>query len=427
MKSLYRILFMLSAFFVLIEVVWLSCEPFQRQQLLEAMGRDDLARELQLDPYYPLLTQLYQLRLEDHDRALEEIQQEQEAEQKLKREKFRKLEHTEQKPDVQKPDVQKQDGQSAEHDLAFDWQSTGQHYAAKMLCRKPNTQNLDNVKKQKIFKWVDENGRTHFGEKPNLENESGAQDLSQQYQALQQAVQLSIEYPNWAGDSLIESEIKKQGKLVHKVLSHYVPKIYQRQINLKIILFKDVKDFKAQREKQQANVQWGAYYSSASNSIYLPRYPSIEQTMAIARHEMTHAMLAGMLGPVPVWINEGLAEYMESFRWQMNVVIAQPRVDQYGRLQGASMTQLANIEHRDFYGADSQMNYLQAAASMYFLLDHQAGREWLKHSFAFYGQNPCRKASAEQLFSQNYPGGIGSASRNFNAWLNQGKFAAHRY
>jgi hypothetical protein len=111
---------MLSAFFVLIEVVWLSCEPFQRQQLLEAMGRDDLARELQLDPYYPFLNQLYQLRLEDHDRALEEIQQEQEAEQKLKREKFRKLEHTE-----QKPDVQKQDGQSAEHDLAFDWQSTG--------------------------------------------------------------------------------------------------------------------------------------------------------------------------------------------------------------------------------------------------------------------------------------------------------------
>ena len=404
---------MLSAFFVLTEVVWFSSEPFQRQQLLEALGRDDLAREVQLDPYYPLLTQLYQLRLEDHDRALEELQQEHEAEQKLKREKFQQLENRQQNEDEQKQ--------------AFDWQSTGQHYAAKMLCRKPKTQDLDNVKKQKIFKWVDEQGRTHFGEKPNLENESAAQDLSQQYEALQQAVQLSIEYPNWAGDSLIESEIKKQGKLVHKVLSHYVPKIYQRQINLKIILFKDVKDFEAQREKQQANVQWGAYYSSANNSIYLPRYPTNEQTMAIARHEMTHAMLAGMLGPVPVWINEGLAEYMESFRWQMNVVIAQPRVDQYGRLQGASMKQLANTEHRDFYGADSQMNYLQAVASIYFLLDHQAGREWLKRSFALYGQNPCRKASAEQLFSQNYPGGINSASHNFKAWLAKGKFASHRY
>jgi hypothetical protein len=149
--------------------------------------------------------------------------------------------------------------------------------------------------------------------------------------------------------------------------------------------------------------------------------------MAIARHEMTHAMLAGMLGPVPVWINEGLAEYMESFSWQMNAAVAQPRVSQYGRLKGANMEQLINTEHKDFYGADQKINYLQAAASIYFLLDHQAGREWLKRSFTFYGQNPCRKAGAEQLFSQNYSGGIEAASRNFNTWIGKGKFASHRY
>jgi hypothetical protein len=405
--SFSRILFMLLAFFLLIEVVWFSCEPSQRQQLLEKLGRDDLAREVQLDPYYPLLSQLYELRLQDRDQALVEIKQESED---TRRE-------------------QRDEQEEAPKQEAFDWQSTGQHYAAKMLCRKPKTQNLDNVNKQKIYKWVDENGRTHFGEKPSAVDESNTQveDLSKQYEALQQAVKLSIEYPNWAGDSLMESEIKKQGKLVHKVLSHYVPKIYQRQINLKIILFKNVAEFESHRDKQQANAQWGAYYSSSSNSIYLPRYPNIEQTMAIARHEMTHAMLAGMLGPVPVWLNEGLAEYMESFSWQMNAAVAQPRVSQYGRLKGANMKLLTNTEHKDFYGADQKMNYLQAAASIYFLLDHQAGREWLKRSFTFYGQNPCRKASAEQLFSQNYPSGIEGASRNFNAWLSKGKFASHRY
>ncbi|MFT6450330.1 MAG: hypothetical protein ACJAW8_002711 [Oleispira sp.] len=420
MKSLSRILFMLLAFLLLTEVVWFSSEPFQRQQILEKLGRDDLARALQLDPYYPLLSQLYELRLQDHDRALKEIEQEHEAEQRLKREKYQsQLENDKERNEETITATQGEE--------PFDWQSTGQHYAAKMLCRKPKTQDLDNVNKQKIYKWVDEKGRTHFGEKPSAENEQRAEDLSKQYEALQQAVKLSIEYPNWAGDSLMESEIKKQGKLVHKVLSHYVPKMYQRQINLKIILFKNVAEFESHRDKQQANAQWGAYYSSASNSIYLPRYPNIEQTMAIARHEMTHAMLAGMLGPVPVWINEGLAEYMESFSWQMNAAVAQPRVSQYGRLKGANMEQLINTEHKDFYGADQKINYLQAAASIYFLLDHQAGREWLKRSFTFYGQNPCRKAGAEQLFSQNYSGGIEAASRNFNTWIGKGKFASHRY
>lgn len=431
MKSFSRILFLLFSFFLLTEVVWFSCEPFQRQQMLAALGRDDLARELQLDPYYPIYPQLYYLRLQDHERAVSEIQQEQlelqekqafEQQQKIKRQQFSDQLKQLENQQLESP-REENDGSNI---LEADWKQTGQHYAAKMLCRKPKTQNLDNVEQQKIYKWVDENGRTHFGEKPSSNNQGQAQDLSQQYQALQQAVKLSIEYPNWAGDSLLESEIKKQGKLVHKVLSHYVPKIYQRQINLKIILFKNVKDFEVQRDKQQANVQWGAYYSSASNSIYVPRYGSNEQTMAIVRHEMTHAMLAGMLGPVPVWINEGLAEYMESFRWQMNAAVAQPRIDQYPRLQGASIKALAHTEHRDFYGSNQERNYLQAVASLYFLLDHQAGREWLKRSFAAYGQSPCRKISVNQLFS-TYPGGVEGASQGFNAWLRAGKFASHRY
>lgn len=406
MKSLSRILFMLLAFFLSIEVVWFSCEAYQRQQLLEALGRDDLAREIQLDPYYPLMPQLWLMRLEDHQHVLEEIQQ----------------------PRDENSDDDSSNNKATESITAqaSAWQAKGEHYAAKMLCHKPKTQNLDNVTKQKIYKWVDENGRTHFGEKPSSAHKEKAKDLSKQYEALQQAVKLSMEYPNWAGDSLIESELKKQGKMVHKVLSHYVPKSHLRQINLKIILFKDVAGFEAHRNAQKGNAQWGAYYSSASNSIYLPRYENIKQTMAIARHEMTHAMLAGMLGPVPVWINEGLAEYMESFSWRLNIAVAEPRVSEYRRLRGSNMEQLANTDHQDFYGAQQKANYLQAAASIYFLLDHQQGREWLKRSFAFYAQNPCRKASVDQLFA-SYPGGVANASHNFNAWLNKGKYPSHRY
>jgi hypothetical protein len=408
MKSLSRILFMLLAFFLFIEAAWFSCDSFQRQQLLEALGRDDLAREIQLDPYYPIMPQIWLMRLEDHHRAVEQTQQE----------NVRNTSNNE----LNKESNQVQKGEP-------DWQEAGKHYAAKMLCHKPKTQSLDNVTKQKVYKWVDEEGRTHFGEKPELANHvsnNEIEDLSKRYEALQQAVKLSIEYPNWAGDSLIESEIKKQGKMVHKVLSRYIPKSHLRQVNLKIILFKNVAEFESHRDKKKANVQWGAYYSSASNSIYLPRYPNIEQTMAIARHEMTHAMIAGMLGPVPVWLNEGLAEYMESFSWRLNIAVAQPRVREYGRLKGVSMAALVTASYSEFHGDNEQTNYLQAAASIYFLLDHQSGREWLKRSFVFYAQNPCRKASIDQLFA-SYPGGITNASHNFNAWLRKGKFPSHRY
>jgi hypothetical protein len=421
MKSLSRILFMLFAFLLSIEMIWFGCEPYERQQLLEALSRDDLAREIQLDPYYPLLSQLYQLRIEDHQRALDDLQQEHPLDSKHER-------------SFSEPHSKDSEIRSHSHNdsAELNWQATGSRYVAKMLCHKPKTQQLNNVTAQKIYKWVDADGRTHFGEKLTSGADSHAEtfnveDLTKQYAALQQEVKLSIEYPNWAGDRFIESEIKKQAKMVHKVLSRYVPKANHRQINLKIILFKTVADFENYRDQQKENAQWGAYYSSASNSIYLPRYPNIEQTMLVARHEMTHAMLAGMLGPIPVWMNEGLAAYMESLSWQMNVAKAQPEVREYNQLMNTSMKRLANTDHQDFNGRSQRMNYLQAAASLYFLLDHQAGQQWLKRSFAFYGQNPCRKATIDQLFGANYPGGIDAASRNFQAWLSDGKFSSHRY
>lgn len=421
MKSLSRILFMLLAFLLGVEMIWFGCGPYQRQQLLETLGRDDLARGIQLDPYYPLLSQLYQLRVEDHQRVLDDLRQEHSLDSKYDR-SFTKPQSKD--SEMRAP--------SQNDSAELNWQTAGSRYVAKMLCHKPKTQQLDNVTAQKIYKWVDAEGRTHFGEKLTSGAGSDAEtlnveDLTKQYAALQQEVKLSIEYPNWAGDRFIEREIKKQAKMVHKVLSRYVPKANHRQINLKIILFKTVADFENYRDQQKENAQWGAYYSSVSNSIYLPRYPNIEQTMLVARHEMTHAMLAGMLGPIPVWMNEGLAGYMESFSWQMNVAKVQPRVTEYSQLKNANMERLVNTEHQDFNGRNQRLNYLQATASLYFLLDHQAGRQWLKRSFAFYGQNPCRKASIDQLFGANYPGGIDAASRNFQTWLSKGSFSSHRY
>lgn len=401
MKRLSHIFFMLVAFFLFTELIWFSCEPLERQQLLEALGRDDLVREISLDPYSSILVQIYHLRIEDYNRV------------KLQNEVDQLSTTT----------FVKKFSESAKVDTKS-WQEISQHSSGKILCKKPKTQRLDNITQQKIYKWVDDKGRTHFGEKPST---TAAEDLSKHYSALQKEIQFSIEYPNWSGDKFLESEIKKQGKMVHKVLSNFVLAKYQRQINLKIILFKNFNDFKTQREKQKANVQWGAYYSWGNNSIYLPRYTNIEKTLAIARHEITHAILAGMIGPVPVWMNEGLAEYMESFSWQLNVAVVQPKVDKYARLKSRSLQQLARMERKDFYGSHLTMNYLQAGASLYFLLDHQAGREWVRRSFTFYGENPCRKVSFDQLFRNNYHGGIEGANRNFQNWLNQAKYSPHRY
>ena len=149
--------------------------------------------------------------------------------------------------------------------------------------------------------------------------------------------------------------------------------------------------------------------------------------MAMVRHEISHAIIAGMLGSVPVWINEGLAEYMETFTWQLNWIEAEPSSERYGHLGEMKMKFLENIDRLNSYGIDSDRSYLEAQARIFFLLDHQMGRNWLRSSFEMYGKNPCAKVSTKQLFEDYYPGGAQEVSRNFSAWLNKGEYRSHRY
>lgn len=407
LKSIFRIFIVLIGLALAIEAFWYSSTPEQRRALLTQLGRDDMAHWFEADNHQPLLLQIWSMKQQETV-YLQEAQQ-------------RKFQHLPQEITHQGTD------QEPESEGADKWQviaSGWKHQIGQTVCGKPKTQALDNVKKQSIYKWVDENGQVHYGEKTTATN---AQDLSKQYGVSTRSVQLKMEYPDWAGDNILAKEIDRQGKLVHKVLGYYIPRQYQRQINLKIVLFKDVKSFEKHKNKQQANAFWGAYYSSGNNTIYLPRYPHIEQTMAIARHEMTHAMIAGMLGRLPVWLNEGMAEYMESFRWQMNAAIAEPDTHGYQQLMHTDLRLLVNTDHREFYGDGHELNYRQAAASVYYLLDHQAGRQWMKSTFARFAENPCGQQFARNLFADHYPGGLDAAAQNWQSWLKKGKFPTHRY
>lgn len=414
-KSSLRIAIVLLGLAAALEAFWFSCEPQQRRDLLIQVGRDDLSHWLNTDHYQPLLVQLVQMK---RQQVMDQLVEEHLAQQGQSQDQ-----DTDQLTSSQR-ESSTQTENTNESSLQSLLSNNVSHRLAQTMCGKPPTQSLNDVKKQAIYKWVDEDGKTHYGEAPAQHN---AQDLSAEYGQSLRSVRLRMEYPSWAGDSRLEKEIDRQGKLVHKVLSYYIPKQHLRQINLKIVLFKDVAAFEKHKNKQQANAFWGAYYSSGNNTIYLPRYPQLEQTLAIARHEMTHAMVAGMLGRLPVWLNEGLAEYMESFSWQMNAAIAEPPTHDYERLKGTDLRLLSTAGPKEFYGDGHERNYRQAAASVYFLLDHQAGRKWFKQTLADFAENPCGQQFAQDLFNKSYPGGIDAAANNWQRWLRKGKFPTHRY
>lgn len=385
-----RILFLLLILlFTIIEAIWFNFDSDKRQKLLGIIGSGKLVDIIQSDHYYPLLPQIYQLRLNSNPQIL----------QKSARTNNEQL-----------------DPHSETHSKMDE-----------VACEKPKAQDPNNANQQKIYKWVDEDGRTHFGEKTNEANKHQAENLSKQYEGNSKAVDFTIRYPGWQGDSIIESDIKRQARIVFKVLGQYIPREYQRKINIKIVIFENYQKYNVHRNIHKNRPRSIAYYNSTENTIFLPYYSNNPRMMAMVRHEVSHAILAGMLGPVPVWLNEGLAEYMETFTWQLNWIDAEPSSERYGRLGEMKMEFLKNIDRLNSYGIDSKRNYLEAQVRVFFLLDHQAGKNWLRSTFDMYGKTPCAKVSTNQLFEEYYPGGAQEASRNFTAWLNKGEYGSHRY
>lgn len=305
-----------------------------------------------------------------------------------------------------------------------------QQYWKNSACHKPKTQALKAEARHKLYQWRDENGKLHFSDKKpaeKLASNDQLQDLSQQYTSQVKTIELNIETPNWPGNQALQAEISQHGQQIYKIISQFLSTQYLRQINLNIVLFKDVNSFQKFRNNKQANSNFAAYYNSGTNTIYAPNFSHPQQTLNVLKHEISHAILAGLAGYIPVWLNEGLAQYMERVDWRFNSAVVSADAGEFRAVHESNFPALISTDHQDFYQRDHQQNYLTADALTYFLLGHNEGRQWLKATLNQYGRNPCTRMTSQQGFDKYYAGGYSQAKHNWRRWLAQGSLASQRY
>ena len=291
-------------------------------------------------------------------------------------------------------------------------------------CYKPPTQDIREVSSSGIYRWTDERGQVHFSDRPQQQ----AQDLSGQYRARLQGVKVSFDYPGWPGDAALEADIRAEASLLYRILTSLIPQQAWRQINLNITLFQREQDYEDFKRTRGANANWGAFYSSYHNQMFMVRYPRTQQVLHTARHEMTHAMLAGMLGTVPVWLNEGLAQYFEGVDWQMSSASIRLNVRELHWLQQHQTTpaMVFDLTPVTFNDSNQERNYRQSSVLVYFLMSHDEGRGWLRRILSHYVQNPCDPFDSRGFLSR-YPGGRAGFERHYRQWLEDARPQPHYY
>src|SRR5690606_3177070 len=84
-------------------------------------------------------------------------------------------------------------------------------------------------------------------------------------------------------------------------------------ITLRIVFVRDAGAY-AELVGEQALAESAGVYSPRRRTIYVRTQANDEQSFAVLRHELTHALVHEAIGNLPVPLNEGLAEYFGRFR-----------------------------------------------------------------------------------------------------------------
>ena len=290
------------------------------------------------------------------------------------------------------------------------------------ICRAP-TRDTGDVDVQPVHRWRGPDGAWVFSDRPQAGSQ--AENISDRFRASEQfaRVQVSGEGSRFPQQvrSVIGTDVEQMSRVLRDALDLPV-----RQINLDIVLYGDRTAFRAASSNPDTlsrGVQ--GFYQHGANRVAILEQPGFESTRRIARHEASHAMLAGMYGLTPLWLNEGLAEVMTRIEvtGQLRELtphpahVAQLRRQFKAATPGALATLLRH-DHGSWRMHPSPVTYSRAWGLVYMLMLDSAGRDFLRAVFAAQEAAPCRAIDSMALVEAHYPGGMSSLEAQ---WRQRGR------
>ncbi len=109
--------------------------------------------------------------------------------------------------------------------------------------------------------------------------------------------------------NIFAKKIDKAYELVGRMLSSHKK---SDEKHLSILILPDQKEFLKQAGKDNLETtSLGGYFAEKTNKIVTWRRSDDAETLGVLTHELTHYLLKARMDNPPLWLNEGLAEYLE--------------------------------------------------------------------------------------------------------------------
>lgn len=275
-----------------------------------------------------------------------------------------------------------------------------------------------------IYSWQDEYGNTHFGDR----KVSGVNQIK---------VELDIKPSVWkpfeieiedVGSVLTASERLRISDDVNSVYRFFDHKLYfhlYKTVPVKIRLYKD---FESYLEYVNTITSIGSgtrgIYVRKSNEIIVYLQRLRERTFWTIKHETSHAIVDSLMPFLPAWLDEGIAENMETITGDSGALLLHPHNENYQLMKQHHLTN-DFLDVADFMAMNSNVwrernmdtdavMQVQSGELVRLLLSSSTGLGFVTRLVHHYKRGD--RTYSAYLADEHYIGGLDTLRSKWNAW-----------
>jgi hypothetical protein len=282
-----------------------------------------------------------------------------------------------------------------------------------------------------IYRWVDDNGRVQFSDKPHSQQAEVVKLRSSASGWKPLNIEV-IQQGSLQGGSarLDEAKVQRDVNLVYRFYDEVIYFDFYRQVPVKIHLLPNRAEYIAFVRKAMGadgSQSLGLYVPSLHEiAVYIheDEIGGLESTYATIRHEASHAILHSLAERMPLWLNEGMAEQMETLvATDGELAILPHRNNRAVCLQRRQRVGdvLAFVEIKSDRWQKANLaegtNQSMAGQLVYFLLSRSYGRSLITRLLQDYKRGV--NVRSYYLLDEHYVGGRQTLNIHWRQWLSE--------
>jgi hypothetical protein len=277
-----------------------------------------------------------------------------------------------------------------------------------------------------IYKWIDENGQVHFSDK-KIENIKQEVIKPRKHKSDWSRFDISVEAIDTNLSNQELNRIVTDVNLVYEFYDRVLFFDFYKTVPVKVLVLKDKKAYYEHLRKRmgkEPSASYGIYFSQ-DNQIIVYIQEDRARTFRTIKHEVSHAITDTVTPYAQSWLNEGLAEQMETLtkvngqlritsHWE-NYRWVNP-LKRHERLMDIStFLRLPNTRWRHAQRNGTAPLQAQAGQFLYFLLSTPVGKSFVIRLVHKLERGD--RTHSYYLVDKDYIGGIKGLEINWRNWL----------